>query len=102
VTVHRQTEDGYAVVEADAPVVITVTAGIAEPRYASLKGIMAARSKEVKQVGLADLGVEPGERAETVAGIADAEARKAGEIVEDDGTTGVEKIMAVLQAAKVV
>ena len=101
VTIHRQTEDGYQVVEAETPVLLTVTAGIAEPRYASLKGIMAARSKEVKQLSLADLGVEAGQRAETVLSIADAESRQAGEIVEDDGTNGVEKIMAVLQSAKV-
>src|SRR5262245_12545233 len=101
VTVHRQTETGYQVVEAETPGLITVTAGIAEPRYASLKGIMAARSKEVKVLGLDDLGIEPGQRAETVVEVADAESRKAGEIVEDDGTVGVERIMAVLQAAKV-
>src|SRR5580693_3605699 len=39
IKVHRQTADGYQVVEAATPVVISVTAGIAEPRYASLKGI---------------------------------------------------------------
>ncbi len=102
VTVHRQTEDGYQVVEASTPSLITVTAGIAEPRYASLKGIMAARSKEVKVVGLAELNIERGGPAETIEGILDAEARKSGEIVEDDGSVGVEKIMAVLQAAKVI
>lgn len=102
VTVHRQTEEGYQVIQAASPALITVTAGIAEPRYASLKGIMAARSKEVKVVGAGDLGVESGQRAETVESIVDAEARKAGEIVEDDGSVGVEKIMAALQAAKVV
>ena len=101
-TVHRQTETGYQVVVADTPGLVTVTAGIAEPRYASLKGIMAARSKEVKVLGLGDLGIERGEPAETVEEIVDAEARKSGEIVEDDGTVGVERIMAVLQAAKVV
>jgi electron transfer flavoprotein beta subunit len=101
VRVHRQTEDGYQVVEASSPALVTVTAGIAEPRYASLKGIMAARSKEVKQVALADLGVERGQPAETVLSTTDAEARLAGEIVEDDGSSGVEKIMAVLSAAKV-
>jgi electron transfer flavoprotein beta subunit len=101
VTVHRQTEAGYQVVEAATPGLITVTAGIAEPRYASLKGIMAARSKEVKVVGLADLGIERGEPGETIEEIVDAEAREAGEIVEDDGSVGVEKIIAVLQAAKV-
>src|SRR5437868_10245958 len=85
VKVHRQTEDGYQVVEAAIPALVTVTAGIAEPRYASLKGIMAARSKEVKQLTLGDLGVDRGQAAETVVGMADAEARTAGEIVEDDG-----------------
>jgi len=102
VTIHRQTEDGYQVVEAETPALITVTAGVAEPRYASLKGIMAARSKEVKEFKLADLGIEKGQPAETVLAVNDAEARQAGEVVEDDGSVGVEKIMAVLQAAKVV
>jgi electron transfer flavoprotein beta subunit len=102
VIVHRQTEDGYQVVEGPSPCLVTVTAGIAEPRYASLKGIMAARSKEVKMLSLADLGVEKGEPAESVESVEDAAAREAGEIVEDDGTVGVEKIMAVLQAAKVI
>jgi electron transfer flavoprotein beta subunit len=101
VTVHRQTEDGYQVVEAAPPALVTVTAAIAEPRYASLKGIMAARSKEVKVLGAGDLGIELGQPAETVESIQDAEARAAGEVVEDDGSVGVEKIMSVLQAAKV-
>jgi electron transfer flavoprotein beta subunit len=102
VTVHRQTESGYQVVEAATPGLITVTAGIAEPRYASLKGIMAARSKEVRVVTAADLGVEVSEPVETIEAIADAESRAAGEVVQDDGTVGVERILSVLQAAKVI
>ncbi|HEY4866607.1 MAG TPA: electron transfer flavoprotein subunit beta/FixA family protein [Candidatus Dormibacteraeota bacterium] len=101
VTVHRQTEEGYQVVEGSAPCLVTVTAGIAEPRYASLKGIMAARSKEVKVLKLGDLGIDRGQPAETVESIAEADAREAGEIVEDDGSVGVDRIMAVLQSAKV-
>lgn len=101
IKIHRQTADGYEVVEAATPVLITVTAGIAEPRYASLKGIMAARSKEVKHVGLGDLGVDAGQPAETIEGVADAEARKAGEIIEDDGKA-VDRIIQVLAEAKVV
>ncbi len=101
IKIHRQPADGYEVVEAATPVLITVTAGIAEPRYASLKGIMAARSKEVKQIGLGDLGVDPGQPAETIEGVADAEARKAGEIIEDDGKA-VDRIIQVLAEAKVV
>jgi electron transfer flavoprotein beta subunit len=101
VKVHRQTGDGYQVVEASTPALITVTAAIAEPRYASLKGIMAARSKEIKQVSVADLGVDKGESAETIEGFADAEARKAGQVVEDDGSA-VDKIVQVLVTAKVI
>jgi len=100
VKVHRQTADGYQVVEASTPALISVTAAIAEPRYASLKGIMAARSKEIKQVSASDLGVEKTEPAETIESVADAETRKAGEVIEDDGKA-VDKIVQVLAAAKV-
>jgi electron transfer flavoprotein beta subunit len=99
--VHRQTADGYQVVEVATPALISVTAGIAEPRYASLKGIMAARSKEIKQIALADLGIEKGEPAETIQGLTDAETRKAGAVIQDDGTA-VDRIIQVLVEAKVV
>jgi electron transfer flavoprotein beta subunit len=100
VRVHRQTADGYQVVEAATPALITVTAAIAEPRYASLKGIMAARSKEIKEVAAGDLGIEKGKPAETIEDVVDAESRKAGEVIQDDGNA-VEKIVQVLAAAKV-
>jgi electron transfer flavoprotein beta subunit len=99
--VHRQTADGYEVLEASMPALITVTAAIAEPRYASLKGIMAARSKEIKLVGLGDLGIERGETAETIEGLTDAETRKAGVVIEFDGTA-IDRILQVLTEAKVV
>ncbi len=101
VRVHRQTADGYQVVEASTPALVTVTAAIAEPRYASLKGIMAARSKEIKQVGMADLGLDAVQPAETIEGFTDAEARKAGEVIEDDGTA-VDRILQLLAEARVV
>lgn len=102
VTVHRQTESGYQVVEAQGPSLVTVTAGIAEPRYASLKGIMAARSKEVRVLSLDDLGIERTEPVETVESVDPAEEREAGEIIEDDGSSAVERIMKTLQAARVI
>jgi electron transfer flavoprotein beta subunit len=101
VSVQRQTADGYQVIEAATPALVTVTAGVGEPRYASLKGIMAARSKEVKQVSAGDLGLERGAGAEELLGVDDAPARKAGEVVEDDGSA-VEKIVGLLAQAKVV
>jgi electron transfer flavoprotein beta subunit len=101
VRIHRQTADGYQVVEASTPVLITVTAAIAEPRYASLKGIMAARSKEVKPLGMADLGIERGEPAETIEGVTQAEVRKAGVVIEFDANA-VDRILQVLANAKVI
>ena len=47
VTIQRQTEAGYDVVEASLPAVVSVTAGVVEPRYPSFKGIMAAKNKPV-------------------------------------------------------
>jgi electron transfer flavoprotein beta subunit len=46
--VSRQTEAGYDEVTATLPALVTVTAGVVEPRYASFKGIMAAKSKPLE------------------------------------------------------
>ena len=98
--VHRQTEEGYHVIEAALPALLSVTAGINEPRYASFKGIMAAKKKPVDELSLADLGVE-GSPQQEVATIVPAEERKAGEVIEDDGT-GAAKIADYLKQAKVI
>ncbi|WP_298209733.1 electron transfer flavoprotein subunit beta/FixA family protein [Ferrimicrobium sp.] len=84
-SIQRQTEDGYDVVEADLPAVVSVTAGVVEPRYPSFKGIMSAKSKPVEQLSLTDLGLTVDVREQVVA-VEDAEARAAGQIVEDDGS----------------
>ena len=60
VRVNRITADGYDVLEAPMPALISGTQALGEPRYPSLKGIMAARSKEITTVSLADLGIDPG------------------------------------------
>jgi electron transfer flavoprotein beta subunit len=57
--VERELENNRVqVVELQLPAVITVQTGINEPRYASLKGIMAAKKKEIRTVGLGDLGLD--------------------------------------------
>ncbi len=49
VTCHREVEGGVEVVEARLPALLTITKGTYEPRYASLKGIMAAKKKPLEQ-----------------------------------------------------
>jgi electron transfer flavoprotein beta subunit len=58
--VTRQTEHGDEVVEAPLPVLVAVTDAINEPRYTSLRGMIAAKKKPIEQLGVADLGLDPG------------------------------------------
>ncbi|HLI73403.1 MAG TPA: electron transfer flavoprotein subunit beta/FixA family protein [Acidimicrobiales bacterium] len=106
VHVERQTEAGYDEVECPLPAVVTVTAGVVEPRYPSFKGIMAAKSKPVDQVTVADLGLEAGQvgasgARQEVTDVAAAEERKAGEIVVDEGD-GHDRVVAFLEQLKVI
>jgi electron transfer flavoprotein beta subunit len=63
-SVKRQTEFGYDVIEAALPAVVAVSDAINEPRYPSLKGIMGAKKKPFDTVSLAELGIDPGEAGE--------------------------------------
>ena len=105
VKVNRQTEAGYDEVECPLPALITVTAGVVEPRYPSFKGIMAAKGKPVDQLVVADLGLsadqvgQQGAR-QLVSEVAQAEERKAGEIITDEGDAH-ERIVAFLDELKV-
>lgn len=65
VTIERQTEQGYEVVTATTPAVVSVWDTINEPRYPSFKEIMAAKKKPVTTLCLADLGVAPVEVGQT-------------------------------------
>jgi electron transfer flavoprotein beta subunit len=58
--VRRLSATGFDWIEAPLPVVATVTDQVGEPRYASLKGIMAAKRKPLETWSLADIGVDPG------------------------------------------
>ena len=58
-TIQRELESGMAeTVELNTPAVLTIQFGINQPRYASLKGIMAAKKKEFKAWSAADIGLD--------------------------------------------
>ena len=57
----REMESGKnEVFRLSLPAVLEVQAGINHPRYASLKGIMAAKRKPLERLSAADLGLDPG------------------------------------------
>jgi electron transfer flavoprotein beta subunit len=93
-TVERQTDEGYEVVTAATPAVVSVWDTINEPRYPSFKGIMAAKKKPVQTLSLADLGVAPAEVGFDGASSAVVEhskrpPRSGGEKITDEGEAGV-------------
>jgi electron transfer flavoprotein beta subunit len=102
--VNRQTEAGYDEVTCPLPAVVSVTAGVVEPRYPSFKGIMAAKSKPVDTVTAADLGVSPvgwDGAGQQIVDVVDAPERQSGEIIEDDGDAHT-KIVEFLAGLKVI
>jgi len=91
VVCQREVEGGIEVVEADLPAVLTITKGAYEPRYASLKGIMAAKRKplEQKQVVLQEPRVR-------VARLEEPPEREAGKIV-GEGADAVPELVRLLR-----
>ena len=57
VIAHREIEGAEEIVEASTPAVITAQKGLNEPRYASLKGIMAAKKVPIDTKSISDLGL---------------------------------------------
>ncbi|QLG63548.1 electron transfer flavoprotein subunit beta/FixA family protein [Halorarum salinum] len=58
-SLHRELEGGIEeLTEVDLPAVLTIQTGLNEPRYASLRGIRQAQSKEIAPKTLADLGLD--------------------------------------------
>ena len=85
---------------------VSVTAGVVEPRYPSFKGIMAAKNKPVDEVKAADLGLGDDQvgwagARQRITEVRAAPAREAGEKIEDDGTAH-ERVVAFLEQLKVI
>jgi electron transfer flavoprotein beta subunit len=95
--VEREVEGGREVVEVDLPAVLTTDKGLNEPRYASLKGIMAAKKKPIEErpAALGEPNLE-------VASLTLPPSRSAGRIV-GQGVEGVAELVRVLrEEAKVI
>jgi electron transfer flavoprotein beta subunit len=93
-TVERQTEEGYEVVTASTPAVVSVWDTINEPRYPSFKGIMEAKKKPVQTMSLADLGIAAGDvgfdgATSTVLEHRKRPPRQAGNKITDSGEGGL-------------
>ena len=107
-TAHREIEGGQEIVESTLPCVITAQKGLNEPRYASLKGIMAAKKKPIEEKDAAALGLDRASVGETGARVKIARLempppKQAGRIFKDDTETAVKEVVRLLhEEAKVI
>ncbi len=107
VRVRRISATGYDLLEAPLPAVIAGTQALGEPRYPSLKGIMAARGKEIVTRSLADIGVEASSVGGSVATTAVLDsrlppARAATEIVRGTPDEGAARIVEFLADRRII
>ncbi len=80
----RQVEGGLEVFELPLPCVLTAQKGLNEPRYPTLKGIMGAKKKEVKDLKVADLGLGDVSRELEVVALEALPPRPPGRILTGD------------------
>ncbi len=95
VTCRREVEGGTEVLEMDLPGVITLTKGKFEPRYASLKGIMAAKRKPLDQKE-----AQGGESRLVIRKLAYPPERPAGRIVGEGAEVAGELVRLLREEAK--
>jgi electron transfer flavoprotein beta subunit len=103
VKVTREMESGVnEVSRLHLPAVLEVQAGINHPRYASLKGIMAAKKKEIATATPADLGLDPGEVGEAgscleILSVSFPEAGQGAQMLAGDAKTAAAQLVEKLQ-----
>lgn len=95
--VHVEAEGGEAIYESSLPVIITANAGLNEPRYPSLKGIMASKKKPIEVKNIEELGISPNSRIE-ILGFEPPPPRPQGRII--DGADAVAKAKELARALR--
>jgi electron transfer flavoprotein beta subunit len=94
-TCRREVEGGAEVLEMDLPAVVTLTKGKFEPRYASLKGIMAAKRKPMEEKA-----AQEGESRLIVRNLSYPPQRPAGRVVGEGPDAAPELIRLLREEAK--
>ena len=107
ITAHREIEGAHEVVECTLPAVLTAQKGLNEPRYASLKGIIAAKKKPIAEKKLAELGVPEADPAQAKTRWRRLElppARQACKMIpgDDPAAAGKELVRLLREEAKVI
>jgi len=102
IVAHREVEGGHEMVESPLPAVITTQKGLNEPRYASIKGIMAVKKKVIPEWNAEEIGVEKDHVGLDAAKIAFEEVslppeRVAGKVFDEDPVQDAVKVAHLLR-----
>jgi len=95
---HREIEGALEKVSFSLPVIVSAQKGLNEPRYETLKGIMAAKRKEIPVITLQELELNEEELAAQleIVGMESPPERAAGKVIEDEPAEAAKKLVEFL------
>jgi electron transfer flavoprotein beta subunit len=93
----RQVEGGLEVFDIPLPAVLAAQKGLNEPRYPTLKGIMGAKKKEIKDLKASDLGLAAEAPQLSIVSLEALPPRPPGRIIEGDIATAVKELVRSLR-----
>ncbi len=93
----RQVEGGLEVFDTPLPCVLAAQKGLNEPRYPTLKGIMGAKKKEVKDLKASDLGLAAEAPQLSVVKLEALPPRPPGRIIQGDLKDAVHELVRSLR-----
>ena len=97
IRVGRQVEGGLEVFELPLPCVVTAQKGMNEPRYPTLKGIMGAKKKEIKEVKAADIGIAAEAPVLSVVKLESLPPRPPGRIIQGEPADAAKELVRALR-----
>ena len=97
IRVGRQVEGGLELFDLPLPAVVSAQKGLNEPRYPTLKGIMGAKRKEIKDVKAADLGLAAEPAALSVIKLEALPPRPPGRIIPGEAAEAAKELVRALR-----
>ena len=93
----RQVEGGLEIFDLPLPAVLAAQKGLNEPRYPTLKGIMGAKKKEIRDVKASDLGLAAEPPQLSIVGLEALPPRPPGRVIQGDVPTAVKELVRSLR-----
>ena len=93
----RQVEGGLEIFDLPLPAVLAAQKGLNEPRYPTLKGIMGAKKKEIKDLKAADLGLGGDKPQLSTVALEALPARPPGRIIPGEVKDSVKELVRALR-----